>query len=673
MSNLKLNHLANETSPYLQQHATNPVDWYPWSDEALEKARSENKPILLSIGYAACHWCHVMAHESFEDHETAEIMNQLFVNIKVDREERPDLDKIYQTAHYILTHQPGGWPLTVFLTADTLIPFYSGTYFPLQPRHRLPAFKDVLQTIASLYRNNPDALQQQNAELLKILQHASSTNATQLNDKPIQSAIAALEQQYDAINGGFGQAPKFPQPTRLAFLLQYAPPIVVASLKHMACGGIYDQLSGGFYRYSVDAKWQIPHFEKMLYDNGQLLYLYATAAHIFQDAFLADIARETAEWLHQTMQAPEGAYYASLDADSEGHEGKYYLWDKSELNGLLTSDEYAVFSAYYGFNQTPGVDNKWHLHIQQSLRSIAEALNISVAIAEQRLQSAKKKLLIVRSKRIAPACDTKILTAWNALAIKGMLTTGDLLQDERYIQSAYRALSFIQQKCWVNKRLFANYKDGKTTAYGYLDDYVFLIDALLTALQITWQSEHLQFAIDLTDTVLTHFSDNNGGFYFTADDHESLLYRPKTWMDEAMPSGNGIAVQILLVLGHLLGETRYLDAAEKTLQSAWHALEHYPAEHCALITGLNDYLHPPQMIIIRGHAKEITAWQAVCKTFAHIVFAIPHDTLNLPNAISAKKSLEKTCAYICTGTQCLDVITDINELKRKFSVQPRSK
>src|SRR3990167_8240310 len=661
----KFNRLASETSPYLLQHARNPVDWYPWGKEALAKARHENKPILLSIGYSSCHWCHVMAHESFEDQETANLMNKLFVNIKVDREERPDLDKVYQTAHYFLTQRGGGWPLTIFLTPGDLAPFFSGTYFPKEARHKLPAFHDVLKAISATYYNQSADIKKQNSELVKALQRdeLSITN-TLLNNQPCQLALNLLQQHYNSTYGGFCGAPKFPQPTILEFLLDNNSTMALDTLKHMMNGGIYDHLAGGFFRYSIDEKWLIPHFEKMLYDNGQLLFIYALAAKQYQEEIFANLTRKTAEWVQNTMQALTGGYFSSLDADSEKKEGQFYAWDLAEIQSILNQDEYAVAQLYFGLINPANFEHQWHLHIAQPPKSIADTLNISLDKVQSLLTIAQQKMLAERNKRTHPNRDTKVLTAWNSLMIKGMLTAGSLLEAPEFIASAQRAIMFIQHDLWHNQRLMACTKDGRASITGFLDDYVFLIDALLTSLQITWQSEHLLFATKLADAVLTHFYDSaNGGFFFTANDQEKLLYRPKTLTDEAMPSGNGVAVRIFLILGYLLGESRYLDAAEKTLQAASSSISQFPISHCSLLLGLKDYLDPPPIIIIRGTANEWSSWQTKCQSSRNLVFAIPNDAENLPDALSSKKPLGKICAYICQGMQCSAVIEDINQLK----------
>jgi uncharacterized protein len=661
------NHLIDEPSPYLQQHAHNPVDWYPWGKLALDKARDENKPILLSIGYAACHWCHVMAHESFEDEKTAELMNNLFVNIKVDKEERPDLDKIYQTSHYFLSHQSGGWPLTIFLTPD-LMPFFSGTYFPPVEHNQLPSFQRVLKTIAEIYQNKTSDIQKQGQELNRILQqqnHADiQSTKVDLNDQPLQLALDLLQQNYDAAHGGFGTAPKFPSPSKLEFLLANHSPITLSTLIHMARGGIYDQLAGGFYRYSVDQQWNIPHFEKMLYDNGQLLALYSLASEQYSEPYFNTLSSKTAEWVIEQMQAPEGGYYASLDADSEGEEGKFYRWDKAEIQSLLSANEYAIVSHYFGLNQKPNFAGHWHFYVAQSLESIAKSLNISLTDAQTLLDAAKKKLLSARKQRVLPFRDEKILTSWNSLMVKGMLLAGSTLNDQRFILSAQKALHFIQKKLWQDNHLWASYKDGKAYLSAYLDDNAFLLDALLTSLQVSWNTDDLLFAIAITEVILKSFPDEpQGGFFFTPEDHEKLLFRPKTFMDDAIPAGNGILVRALLLLGYLLGEPRYLTAAEKTLQVAWPLLMQYPVEHCSLLLGLKDYLNPPQLMVIRGNKEEIKTWQDYAQASGRFIFAIPSDSLNLPGSLAEKKARATSCAYVCRGLQCDAVITEKEKLQ----------
>lgn len=661
----KPNHLINETSPYLLQHAHNPVDWHPWNEAALAKARKENKPILLSIGYAACHWCHVMAHESFEDADTAELMNRYFINIKVDREERPDIDKIYQTAHYVLTQQNGGWPLTIFLSPDDLTPFYSGTYFPPVSRHQLPAFKEVLKGIADIYAQRQADIKKQNADLQNVLrQQTIRATDVHLSDLPIHLAMKALEHSYDKNDGGFTAAPKFPHTNILEFLIRENSPMAADTLRHMALGGINDQLEGGFYRYSVDAKWEIPHFEKMLYDNGALLYVYALASKQYHDTYFAEVAKEIANWTITTMQSTEGGYYASLDADSEGKEGQYYVWTLQEIESILSREEFYVVRLHYGFDEPANFEHHRHLHVTHPLFSIASDFNVPLEQTKQLLLSAKAKLLAARIKRIPPHRDEKILTAWNSLMIKGMMAAGSILNEPACIASAEHAIRFIQEHLWIDGRLYAVYKDGVAKVSAFLDDYAYLLDALLTSLEVRWSTNHLSFAIDLADGLLTHFTDEHGGFFFTADDHEKLLYRPKNFMDEAMVSGNAVAAKSLLTLGHLLGEPKYIDAAVNTLEAAWHGLNQHPAEHASLLLALNDYLTPPQSIVIRGSGETLLNWQNTVKRLDNHVYAIPHEEQHLPGSLALRNSQNEICAYVCQGMQCSAVVTELNELKK---------
>lgn len=660
------NHLIDELSPYLQQHAHNPVDWYPWGNLAFERARVEAKPILLSIGYTACHWCHVMAHESFEDDQTAALMNERFINIKVDKEERPDLDKIYQTAHYFLSQQGGGWPLTIFLTPEGL-PFYSGTYFPKDEHPPLPAFKQVLQLIANFYHKQPEQIQNQALQLKTIVEQQDSLSQAQaLDHEPLDLGLQSLKQQYDADYGGFGLAPKFPQASKLEFLLHHQISLAGTSLMHIAKGGIYDQLAGGFYRYSVDRAWIIPHFEKMLYDNGLLLALYSLAGTLYSEPYFHEIARETGEWVLQHLQASEGGFYSSIDADSEGEEGQFYRWDDEGVRALLSQEEYAVVRLYYGLDKEANFEGYWHFYVAESLDFVCQSLGLNQQDARQLLVQAKKKLLKARNMRIAPFCDEKILTSWNSLMVKGLLLAGAALKEQRFIAAGQKTLDFIHQRLWQKNALCASYKGGKAYLAAYLDDYAFLLDALVTSLQVSWNSAHLEFAMKLADVILASFASEKGGFFFTADNHEALLFRPKTMMDEAMPAGNGILVRAFLVLGHLLGETRYLSAAEKTLQAAWPMLMQYPAEHCSLLLGLKEYLNPAQMIVIRGDEKDIKVWQDKVQSIHHYCFAIPEGASNLPSALALKKGQGKTCAYLCQGLHCEAVITSESELKAKL-------
>ncbi len=675
-----LNRLAQETSPYLLQHADNPVDWYPWGPEALEKARTENKPILLSIGYSACHWCHVMAHESFEDPATAAVMNELFVNIKVDREERPDLDRIYQLAHQMLIQRGGGWPLTMFLSPIDHRPFFGGTYFPKDSRHGLPAFADLLQRVAEFYSTRAQDIAQQSHALKQAFEEISPPPAEPgmaLTDEPIAVAREMLAREFDSRFGGFGRAPKFPHPATIEFLLRtwrssagqeepdlHALYMATLTLTRMCEGGIYDQLGGGFARYSVDEFWMIPHFEKMLYDNGQLLGNLAHAATATGDELFARVASETADWLMRDMQSPEGGYWSTLDADSEGHEGRFYVWTPEEVRKHLEPDEFEVFARRFGLDQPANFEGAWHLHVYRSVPDIAQELSISEDQAKDRLDRARAKLLQVRNRRVWPGRDEKILTSWNGLAISGMAIAARALQRPDLADSALRAVDFIRKHLWQNGRLLAVSKDGRSRFPAYLDDYAFLLDGLLELLQTSWRSEDLAFADELAATLLRHFEDKeHGGFYFTADDHEALMHRSRTFSDEAVPSGNAIAAKALTRLGLLLGNTDYLDAAARTLRASWPQLERYPHGHAAMLVALEEHLDPPQIVIVRGEAS--TSWQRqLDRVYAprRLIFAIPSDARDLPAALAEKKPMGDTVAYVCTGMSCSPPVTTLEAL-----------
>ncbi len=675
------NHLAQETSPYLLQHANNPVDWYPWGPTALARASREDNPILLSVGYSACHWCHVMAHECFEDPDVAAVMNELFINIKVDREERPDIDKIYQTAHSLLTQRNGGWPLTMFLTPNGQTPFFGGTYFPKEPRHGLPGFVDLMQRVAAFYRERKQDIAEQNAVLLDALGSISAPRhaAGEPVALPLDIARDSLEKQFDATHGGFGRAPKFPHPSSLERLLRHwsgsraadavdeqALHMAAFTLERMALGGVYDQLGGGFCRYSVDDYWMIPHFEKMLYDNGPLLALYAQAHAATGNPLFARIAHETAAWVMRDMQSPEGGYYSTLDADSEGEEGKFYVWNPNQVRELLGQD-YDLFAARFGLDREPNFEGRYHLHVFTALGDLAQRFNQSEADAAAKLDAARAELLAERNQRIWPGRDEKILTSWNGLMIRGMAIAARHLDAPEYAESAERALDFIRATLWRDGRLLATYKDGKAHLNAYLDDYVFLIDGILELLQVRWRDGDLDFALELAEVVLEHFQDPEGGFFFTADDHETLIQRPKPVSDDAMPSGNGIAAYVLRHLGHLLGETRYLYASDRTLKSLWAVIEQNAYACTSLLLGVEEYLFPGQTIIVRGPDTDLGTWRKACATSytpRRYTMAIPADAKALPGLLAERVAHTECIAYVCSGMQCAPPVTELPALKK---------
>jgi uncharacterized protein YyaL (SSP411 family) len=678
---MQRNRLAAETSPYLLQHADNPVEWYPWGGEALNRARAEKKPILLSIGYSACHWCHVMAHESFEDRATAELMNRLFINIKVDREERPDLDKIYQVAQQMITQGSGGWPLTMFLTADAQQPFFGGTYFPKEPRYGMPAFTELLQRVAQYYREHGGEIAAQNAQLQQAFAAMSPAPAAAdltLNAAPLASGRTALERSFDGVAGGFTRAPKFPHASSIERCLrqwhststQTEPDLkalymATLTLTRMAEGGIYDQLGGGFARYSVDALWMIPHFEKMLYDNGQLLCEYARAALATGDHLYARIAGETADWMLRDMRSAEGAFYSSLDADSEHHEGKFYVWTPTEVQSLLTEPEFAAFAPRFGLDRAANFEGAWHLH---GFAPIEDS-----AAAQALIDSARAKLLRARTLRIWPARDEKILTSWNALAVKGLAIAARVLNRADLAQAATAAVDFIQRHLWRDGRLLATYKDGRSHLPAYLDDYAFLLDALLELLQTRWRSRDLEVAQALAQVLLNQFEDpEGGGFFFTSKDHEALIHRSKTFGDDSVPSGNAIAASALTRLGYLLGEVRYLNAAERALRAAWRHLEEYPQAHMSYLNALEDFLATMQILIIRGEASEAQRWADQLKGLyapLRMMFTIPEDAANLPEALAAKSAHTSPVAYLCTGMTCSAPMHSLQEVSRHLTLR----
>jgi uncharacterized protein YyaL (SSP411 family) len=654
------NRLAAETSPYLLQHATNPVQWQPWDADSIVLARAQDKPILLSIGYSACHWCHVMAHESFEDAAVAAVMNRLFVNIKVDREERPDLDQIYQAAHQMLTQRSGGWPLTMFLAPDGT-PFFGGTYFPKEPRYGLPGFAALCERVAEAFGNRREDINAQNAELRRALAGtvpAAVQAAAGFDPAPLADAEQLLARSFDRSHGGFGGAPKFPHPTDLAFLLGRSDPamrqMALTTLTRMGEGGIYDQIGGGFCRYSVDERWEIPHFEKMLYDNGPLLALNADAWALTGDPFYARVVEETAIWVRREMQAADGGYYSSLDADSEGEEGKYYVWDRSEVELLLTTQELTLAARRWGFDGPPNFEGRhWHARIAGEAN----------ADEMQSLAAAREKLFAAREQRIRPGRDDKVLTSWNALMIDGMAHAARVFGRSDWLAAAQAAMDFIRGTMWHDGRLLATAKDGRAHLDAYLDDHAFLLAALLELLQAEFRHDDLAFAVELADALLARFEDREaGGFFFTAHDHEALIHRPKSGHDNATPSGNGIAAFALQRLGHLLGEGRYLLAAERTLRLFLPQIRRSPAGFASLLRVLEEALNPPDIIILRGPGQFMAEWtHALGADPRRLVLALPNGIPGLP-ATLAKPESDHVNAWVCRGVTCSAPTASLAEL-----------
>jgi uncharacterized protein YyaL (SSP411 family) len=656
------NRLADTNSPYLRQHAQNPVDWWPWCDEALAQARAQEKPILLSIGYSACHWCHVMAHESFEDAATAAVMNDLFICIKVDREERPDLDKIYQLTHQALTRSGGGWPLTVFLAPDDQVPFFTGTYFPKEPRYGMPPFTHVLRQVRDFWDSRRSDVRSQNASLREFLTGIGNGPHFDgaLDDTPLHAAVAQIENTFDESYGGHRGAPKFPHAPEMELLLDLdAPERAVFTLQKMADGGIHDQIGGGFCRYSVDERWEIPHFEKMLYDNAQLLPLYA-------NAHSASVAQRIVEWLRREMTAPDGGFYSALDADSEHEEGKFYVWQRDEARRILDVDEFAVADRYFGFDKSPNFEkHAWNPIVAEPIEGIAASLNLPVSRVQGSIAAATSKLFAARSSRVRPGLDDKILTAWNALMIAGLARASRALRDPSLQTLADTALEHLHAHAWRDGKLFATSASSPAIT-AYLDDYAFLLEALIECLQSRWNTRDLSWAQQLADTLLDHFEDKEtGGFFFTSNDHEKLIQRPKPWLDEAIPSGNGVAARNLLRLGHLIGDTRHVDAAERTLRASFDILRRNPASCATLLRALNDLLHPRTHVVVRFQGDEERVWRdalahAPRGTDVYFVNNVEHD---LPATIASQTHAPGGAAYVCRGTQCLPPVSAPEEIK----------
>ena len=671
------NRLSQQTSPYLQQHADNPVDWHAWAPEALALARSQNKPILLSIGYSACHWCHVMAHESFEDADTAAIMNELFVNIKVDREERPDLDQIYQSAHYMLTQRSGGWPLTMFLTAEDQTPFFGGTYFPKLARYNLPGFQDLLPRIAGFYRERRAEIDVQNVSLIEALNRDAASSAPDnvtFSPALLDVAFESLHQTFDAVYGGFGGAPKFPHSTEIEFCFKRfaatgnkdALNVAITTLKKMANGGIYDHLGGGFARYSVDRYWMIPHFEKMLYDNGPLLRLCADAWLIGGDEQFKQVAEETAAWVMREMQSAEGGYYSTIDADSEHEEGKFYVWLSEEARQYLLAEEYAVTAALYGLDGPSNFEGShWHLRIVKPLAAVVQQLGMAEETARQHLASARQKLFVEREKRIHPGRDEKILVSWNALMIKGMARAAIVFERKDWIASAQRAVDFIRRVMWKDGRLLATYKDGHAHLNAYLDDYAFMLDGLIELMQAEFRAEDLAFAQELANVLVEQFEDKaNGGFFFTSHDHEKLIHRAKPTHDNATPSGNAVAALALQRLAYLTGDMNYRVAAERVLKLFYSQAEQRQGGFSSLMGALAEYLEPPETVILRGPSDTLPHWkQAMARLYAphRLVLGIPAETQKLTDILD-KPVRDAVNAWVCRGVTCLTPIQDLQEL-----------
>jgi uncharacterized protein YyaL (SSP411 family) len=700
------NRLGDASSPYLRQHAGNPVHWQPWDDATLAHARDTDTPILLSIGYSACHWCHVMARECFENPAIAARMNASFVNVKLDREERPDIDRAYQLAHQAFSGRGGGWPLTAFLNPQDLSPFYIGTYFPPAPRHGLPGFPEVLQRVREYFDTHRSELRAQADQLRDWLQHAHADTSGPTIDPDAVRAVALqrITARSDARYGGNAGAPKFPRAVELEWQMDIgrtnadAMQLAHLTLANMAARGLQDHLGGGFFRYCVDADWTIPHFEKMLYDNAQLLPVYARLVRAYEDrhdtratadrgadAGLHDVGeaavRGIVGWLVRDMTSAGGAFFSSVDADSEHEEGKYYLWTRDGMRAALGDADLALAEAAFGLGAPPNFEGRaWHLLRSTPVNALAERFKMAPVEITQRLDAIRGRLLDVRSARVPPARDDKILTAWNSLAISGLARAARLLDDAHCADMARGALDALRASVWIDGRLYANAAEPAWRIAGFLDDHAFLLDALLEILQLAFDARDLEWAVALADALLDKFNDEtSGAFRFSTPQHATPLVHNENWMDDALPNGSAVAIHSLLRLGHLIGETRYLDRASQALQAAAGAMNRYPDACPTLLRALEESVRPRPQIVVRCPAERIADWQTAVRSAlrdnglapggdAVAAFVIPDDVRGLPGVLAAREPLGDGAAYVCSGLTCQAPVASPDALTESLRV-----
>ncbi|MCY3884561.1 MAG: thioredoxin domain-containing protein [Gammaproteobacteria bacterium] len=686
-----MNKLQFETSPYLKQHASNPVHWYPWRREALELARELDKPILLSIGYSTCHWCHVMARECFQDFDVANVMNEYFVSVKVDREERPDLDKIYQSAHAVLTRSHGGWPLTVFLNPKSHVPFFAGTYFPRRPRFGLPGFVEVLKQVAKAYHDNREGLEDYESKLLEAMAQLAESKVGDASEKTSDDGSEnrcrdTLLSIYDSRFGGFGPAPKFPQPTRLDWLLWYwyssrsrnlpdsdAIEAVVHTLTQMARGGIYDQLGGGFFRYSTDQQWFIPHFEKMLDDNSMLLSLYADAFQVTGDELFEEVLRGTADWVLSEMRSSTGGFFSAMDADSEGEEGKYYVWRRNEVKRALSDKQYFVLETLYGLDKPANFENKWHFRRTDSWRSVVHRLGLNLEEAHYLRESARVKLRELRSNRVQPSTDTKIRASWNGLAIKGLASAARVLGERNLLCAAQQAADFLRGNMFDGKRLNAVWCAGESKIRGYLDDYAHVLDGLLTLLSVEWRSADFEMAVALAESIVEWFYDSSeGGFWFTSHDHEKLIQRLKPLRDESATAGNAVACLALSKVAYLTGEQRYLEVVSNSVDWFRNTVSGHEALYPTTLRCLDLVKSGNSQLIVRGPRERLHEWMGPLYDEYRPdadVWAIPYkESGPIPEYLPQQSDeTEQLVAYLCRDFVCSAPIHTLEELKSALS------
>mgnify|MGYP000885046740 CR=1 FL=1 len=667
------NRLASAASPYLLQHQDNPVDWYPWGEAALARAKAEDKPIFLSIGYAACHWCHVMAHESFEDPATARLMNELYVNVKVDREERPDLDSIYMNAVVALTGQ-GGWPMSVWLTPDG-VPFYGGTYFPPTPRGGMPAFSQVLLGVHDAWRNRREQVLAGGQDLLAHLRQAAA-GLPAAGGLPGRDALAAavksLWSSFDWRDFGWGRAPKFPQPMTLEFCLRYhtltgeVTPLEMAvkTLRAMARGGLFDQLGGGFHRYSVDAVWLVPHFEKMLYDNAQLARVYLHAWQATREPEFRRVAEATLDYLQREMTDPAGGFYATTDADSEGEEGKFFVWSEAEVDAVLGADA-ALFKAAYGVTAPGNFEGHNILWAAQEAAALAEKFGLTVTEVESRLAAGRRALLAERERRVRPGLDDKVLAAWNGLALAAFAEAARVLGRADYARTAVANAEFLLATLrGPDGRLRRSWRAGVAAGNGFLEDYAYVAEGLLALYEATFTPRYFEAAQALMNTVLQAFADPAGGFFDTSDDHETLVVRPKDTQDNATPSGNAIAATVLLKLAAYTGAVHYREAAERALATVGPQLARYPTGFGQWLSAAAFALAQPKEVALVGdpRADDMRALLDVVfgpyRPFQVVALRRPGEPPALPLLEGREPIAGRATAAVCFNFTCRLPVTD---------------
>lgn len=680
VKNRTANKLIHELSPYLLQHAYNPVNWYPWGEEAFKKAREEDKPIFLSIGYSSCHWCHVMAHESFEDEEIAKFLNEHFINIKVDREERPDIDEVYMNALQVIGGQ-GGWPLNLFLT-PTLEPFYGGTYFPPVPRRELPGFLQIISKVIERYKLQKENIIKNANEVTQRLKIMSQTpkGEKELSDSIIKNAVEEIKQSFDAAHGGFGDAPKFPRPMDIQLLLRYwartkdpqALHIALFSLEKMAQGGIYDQLGGGFHRYSVDEAWLVPHFEKMLYDNALLSKAYLEAFQATHNPLFRQIAEEVLEYVTREMTSQKGGFYSAQDADTDMQEGKYYIWGYDEIISILGKTTGETLCRYFGITPYGNFEDETTvLHIAASPDVIAEIEKRSVSEIEQTILEGKVKLFTARKKKGAPFKDEKILTGWNALMLSAFAIAARILKNPHYLQIAIKNAVFIKENLFKDGVLYHLIKDGKVKQKAFLDDYTFIINALLDLFEASFEPAWLEWAKALTGTLNKEFSDSvNGGYFYTGDTQEELITRSKNLLDNVLPSGNSMGTFILFRLAKITGNKEYLMQGLETIESVSQLLERIPGLLAQILIAIDYHLFPGPDIVIVGPVKDKNTNKFIDIATEYYdpnrLVIVNDPSCNLSHIISwlsEKPMIDgKVTAYYCKKYTCFQPATKPEEL-----------